>query len=366
MKIVWMAWKDIRHPQAGGAEVVTDNICKRLVSDGHEVILLTAAYAGAAEKDELHGYTVIRGGGRFGVYLKAHTYYKKQLANWADLVIDECNTLPFFAKFYAKKPRIMFFHMLCREIWFYQLPKYIGWIGYILEPLYLRMLSSEKVITVSNSTKQDLMKYGFKDKNISIISEGIELTPVKDLVTIQKFEQQTILSLGSVRAMKRTLDQVKAFEIAKQASPDLKMIIAGDYSDTYGTSVAEYVSRSTYKDDISMIGRVTEEEKMRLLQKSHVLLVTSIKEGWGLVVTEANSQGTPAVVYDVDGLRDSVKDGVTGLVTKPTPQSLADSTLKLFNDEDEYAKIRAAAHAWSMEITFTKAYGDFTREANIR
>jgi len=40
-----------------------------------------------------------------------------------------------------------------------------------------------------------------------------------------------------------------------------------------------------------------------LLQKSHVLAVTSVKEGWGLVVTEANPQGTPAVVYNVDGLR---------------------------------------------------------------
>jgi glycosyltransferase involved in cell wall biosynthesis len=365
VNIVWMSWKDINHPQAGGAEVVTDNLAKRLVADGHSVVLVTSRYEGSTAEDTINGYKVVRGGGRFGVYVKAYQYYKKHLLDWADLVIDECNTLPFMTKFYAKKDTIVFFHMLCREIWFYQLPKYIGWIGYLLEPVYLRMLSSQKVITVSESTKADLMRHGFSAENISIISEGINLEPIANLNSLQKYPQATVLSLGSVRAMKRTIDQVKAFEIAKESIPALKLIIAGDYSDAYGESVHQYVSNSRYVNDISLLGRVSETQKISLMQQAHLLLVTSIKEGWGLVVTEANSQGTPAAVYNVDGLRDSVRDGITGVISTASPRDLAESMTKLLQDEALYAKIRTAAHAWSMTITFNRAYGDFTRETNI-
>ena len=49
------------------------------------------------------------------------------------------------------------------------------------------------------------------------------------------------------------------------------------------------------------------------MAEAHVLLMTSVREGWGLVVTEANACGTPAVVYNVPGLRDSVRNEETGL-----------------------------------------------------
>ncbi len=327
--------------------------------------MLTSGFSGAAHTETIDGYKVVRVGGRVSVYIKAWRYYQAQLRGWADLVIDECNTLPFMTKFYVRERRIMFFHMLCREIWFYQLPKYIGWVGYIIEPIYLRLLSSEKIVTVSNSTKIDLIKHGLKNENISVISEGIELNPVADLSAVQKFEEPTLLSLGSVRAMKRTLDQVKAFEIAKETLPTLKLIIAGDYSDKYGLSVKHYVESSRFTNDISMIGRISEVHKTELLQKAHLLLVTSIKEGWGLVVTEANSQGTPAVVYDVDGLRDSVRDNETGIVTRATPLALAESITELMNNEEIYGKIRVAGHAWSMQITFNRAYEDFKHATKI-
>ena len=41
-------------------------------------------------------------------------------------------------------------------------------------------------------------------------------------------------------------------------------------------------------------------------------MAPSLAEGWGLTILEANTLGTPAVAYDVPGLRDSVRDGQTG------------------------------------------------------
>lgn len=365
MNIVWFSWKDLTHPAAGGAEIVTDNLLSRLASEGHNVTLLTSK-AGGAEEEKRNGYNIIRGGGRLGVYFSAASYYKEHLKSSTDIAIDECNTIPFMSSLYAGRntQTFMFFHMLCRKIWFYELPPFIGWIGWILEPLYLRLLSRERAIVVSESTKQEIMKCGFSENNISIISEGIEIEPVRTLRSVKKFDEPTVLGLGTMRSMKRTLDQVKAFEIAKASLPELKLIIAGDNTTPYGEKVTEYVWRSEFSSDIQLLGRVSKKEKMRLMQKSHILLVTSIKEGWGLVVTEANSQGTPAVVYDVDGLRDSVQHEKTGIVTRETVEGLAGGIVRMMEDKSTYDLYRKNGYNWSKSITNNQSFLDFKKAIN--
>ena len=350
----------MQHPLTGGAEVVNEELAKKLVVDGHEVLFVVGGFAGGSDEETRDGFKIIRVGGRFSVYWYAYRYYKKHLQGWADLVIDEVNTVPFFAKFYVKEKNILFVHQLAREIWFYQMFFPLSVIGYLLEPLYLRTLSDRKTITVSNSTKNDLQKYGFKLDHIHIISEGIQLTPVANLENIQKYETPTLLSLGAVRPMKRTLHIVQAFEQAKKALPDLQLILAGDTSGAYGATVLRHISHSPCKKDIQVLGKVSKEKKVELLQKSHLIVVTSVKEGWGLVVTEANSQGTPAVVYNVDGLRDSVKDWVTGaIVAQNTPQKLANKVVELLRDTPRYSELRENAWKWSNEITFENSYRDF-------
>src|SRR3990172_9551868 len=102
MKILWFNWKDRKNPLAGGAELINEEIAKRLVRDGNEVILLVAGFSGAKTEEIIDGYKVVRLGNRWTVYWQAYRYYKKYLMGWADLVIDEMNTIPFFAKFYVK------------------------------------------------------------------------------------------------------------------------------------------------------------------------------------------------------------------------------------------------------------------------
>ena len=364
-KILLLTWKDKKNPQAGGAEIVNEELAKRLVQDGHQVKLIVGGYTGAEAREVIDGYEVIRVGGRWTVYWQAYQYYKNNLKGWADLVIDEINTVPFFAKFYVKEKNILFIHQLCREIWFYQMVFPLSLIGYLIEPIYLWLLRNNRVITISNSTKSDLLKYGFKKDNIHIISEGIEIDPVDNLDTITKYTNPTILSLGSIRAMKRTKDILQAYNLAKQSIPNLELVIAGDSNDPYGQEFLQEIQKSEYKKDIQYLGKVSKQKKIELMQQSHIILVTSVKEGWGLIVTEANSQGTPAIVYDVDGLRDSVIHNQTGIVcTTNTPNNLAQNIAKLFSDKALYAKLRQEGHKFSQTITFEQSYKDFIKIIN--
>jgi glycosyltransferase involved in cell wall biosynthesis len=71
--------------------------------------------------------------------------------------------------------------------------------------------------------------------------------------------------------------------------------------------------------------------------------VTSVKEGWGLIVTEAGSQATPAIVYDVDGLRDSVTNRETGIIVKlgKNINQMKEEIMNLYKNKDLLKKLSA-------------------------
>lgn len=365
MKLLWFTWKDLSHPQAGGAERVNEEIAKRLARDGHEVILLVGGFKGGIHDEQREGYRIIRLGNRYTVYWYAYRHYKKHFKGWADLVIDEMNTVPFFCKFYVQERNILLAYQLCREVWFYQMPFPLSIIGFMLEPVYLWLLRDRYVITESESAKRDMMRFGFSAEKISIIPIGISAKPLKDLAEVRKFPQPTVLSLGAIRAMKRTLDQIKAFELAKKQIPTLQLKIAGSADCSYGKKVLHRIAASEYMQDIEYLGCVDETKKTELMQKSHLNLVTSIKEGWGLIVTEANSQGTPAAVYNVDGLRDSVLNGKTGVLTKENnPTSLAKEVVALLQNDVRYTELRSAAWKFSRQFDNESSYTGFMRAIN--
>lgn len=377
MNIVWLTWKDRKHPLAGGAERVNQEIAKRCVLNGHHVTFITGGFSGATEEELMDGCRVIRLGSMWSVHWFAYWYYKKNLQGWADVIIEEVNTLPFFAAMYPKRSQkkeqnfvhssdwpehFLFFHQLNRELWFHQMPFPFGLIGYVCEPLFLFFNNNKRVLTISESTKEDLGRYCFDPGRVMVIAQGNVLTPIADPLQVVKYERPTILSLSAVRSMKRVDHIITAFEIAKEEIADLQLVIAGDVTDRYGQKVLERARYSIYGQDIIVLGQVSREKKMELMQRSHIIAITSIKEGWGLTVTEANSQGTPAVVYDVDGLRDSVQHGKTGVVCKEnTPLALAKELSDLIHEKLRYEQLRKEAWKASKALTFDQSYRDFMR-----
>jgi len=360
MKIVWLSWKDRSHPLAGGAETVSGEIMDRLARDGHEVRVITARYSGSSPKEYVNGVTIFRVGNRYSVYLKARNLYKKEFSNWADIVIDEMNTLPFGSGFYNKTKNVLLCYQLAREVWFYQMIFPLSLFGYITEPFMLRRLAKRysMTITESGSTKNDIENYGFK--NVRTFHIGMALKPLRLLKP--KNKNNIILSLGAVRPMKRTLHAIKAFEVAKDQDKNLQMIIAGDATSSYAKKVIRYVQKSRHYDAIDIRGRVSATERLKIMQEANLILVTSVKEGWGLIVTEANSQGTPAIVYDVDGLRDSVKHNVTGLLSPNTDfKTMGNQIINILSNTKKYELLRLNAWQWSKEFTFENSFQDFLK-----
>src|SRR5438105_333223 len=121
-RILILNWRDISHPRAGGAEKVTHEIARRWVAWGHHVTLFCAAYTGGAPQESIDGVQVVRRGCQHTVHWHGYRRYAAHVRGRYDLIVDEVNTIPFFAPLYAREPVIMYSNQLAREVWRYEAP----------------------------------------------------------------------------------------------------------------------------------------------------------------------------------------------------------------------------------------------------
>lgn len=365
MRILWLTWKDKNHPTAGGAELVNEEIARRLARKDHTIKFLVRSFRAAKPHTIRHGFEIIRLHPKGVAPLATAVYYQKHLRGWPDIVIEEVNTVPYLSRFYTQKPVVVFYHQLAGSVLDYQLSFPLNKIGKLAEETYLKLVNNLPTVTVSNSTRDDLIAHGFNPEKISVIPEAITLKPLENLPNNEniKTSEPTLLFLGTLRPMKRLEDTVEAFEIIKDQVPSTKLWIAGASGPShYHQQLMREIQNSSHTDDITYHGRVSEDRKIELLQKAHLLAVTSVKEGWGLVVTEANSQGTPVVGYNVDGLVDSVRHNETGLLTEQnTPEAMAKTVVRLLKNKDRYQRLRRNAWEWSKEFDFNKTADEFEK-----
>lgn len=345
MHILWFNWRDIQNPDAGGAEVFTHEVMRRLAAKGYSATLFTSEYTGCLGNETIEGIYIIRSGNKYQVYNRAAEYYRNHQDDY-DLVIDEINTRPFLTpKFVKNKPIIALFHQMAREFWFYETPFPLNYIGYYyLEKQWLSNYKDIPTITVSASSKRDLEELRFK--HIFIVPEGLSVTPLPEVP--EKEHEPTIIFTGRLKKAKLPHHAVKAFSLIKKEIPTAKMWVVG------GGYMLEKLKKMNVAD-ITFYGHINSDLKNRLMSRAHVALVPAVREGWGLVVTESNAMGTPAVAYNVHGLRDSVQDGHTGILVKEnTPEQLAAETIALLRDRDRLAKLSYEALKQSRTFSWDK------------
>lgn len=356
MKILIFNWRDIKNPKAGGAEVVTHECAKRWVKEGdHEVILFTAEFPGCRKTEEIDEVKVIRAGRQYSVHWHAFRRYRKTFKGKYDLVIDEINTIPFFTPLYAHEPVIGLIHQLCREIWWYETKFPLNALGYVSELLYLRLYRRVPMITVSESTKQDLLRLGFNEKSIHMIPEGIDFKPRNS--GSEKESVPTLIYVGRLIKSKRVHHVIEAFKLVTQQVSNAQLWLVGSGDGTaYEGSLRRMVKTDGLNGRVKFWGRVSGDRKRALMGKAHALLAASVREGWGLIVIEANAMGTPAIGYNISGLRDSIRHEETGLLTSVnTPSALAEQVTSFLNDGNLQNKLCQNALAYARNFHWDRS-----------
>jgi glycosyltransferase involved in cell wall biosynthesis len=328
MKILIFNWRSIKDPLAGGAELATIEYAKRWVKNHRaEVIWISPPYNDKIKSETIEGINFEYLGKTYKrdktleilfkfpyFYLLCYLKYRFRYKGKVDIVIDQSHGFPFLTPVYVNEKIILFIHEFADIIWDEMFIFPINVIGKKIEKLILSFYKNLKTITGSQSTKNDLVnKLDFNPKNISIVNYAINLKVIEKPQI--KYDQFTLLFLNRVVKMKRPEIAIKIFKKIKENINNSQLIIAGKYSKDYKKELEELIKKNKITN-VVFKGYISEKEKIELLQKSHVLINTSIKEGWGIVNIEANSQGTPVVAFDVEGCRDSVKDGINGYLAQ--------------------------------------------------
>lgn len=349
LRIAILNWRDLRNPDAGGAEVWTHEVARRWAAAGHEIVLVTSRFAGAAPLEANDGYHVRRVGRlRNGTF---HLLAQRELARLrdCDAVVDEINTIPFFTPLWGRRlpPAVAVVHQLAAEVWRAELAAPLAALGQAIEPHLLRLYRNAPVVAVSESTRADLAALGLRD--VAVVHGGRDEPPSLDR---SKEAMPTLLFVGRLAANKRPDHAVAAFRAVRERLPGARLSIVGG-------GPLEHRLRTTVPEGVTLHGHVPRRELYERMARAHCLLVPSVREGWGLVVIEANSVGTPAIGYDVAGIRDSIRTGDTGLIVPASsPDALADAALRLLSDPLEYEAMRLRAREWASTFSWDKTADD--------
>jgi hypothetical protein len=174
LRVLWLNWRDIEHPEAGGAEVFTHEVMLRLAKKGYHMTLFAERFPNILEVENIDGINVVRQGNSYTVYRKARKHCQEYMSKY-DIVIDEINARPFLTpKFVKDKLILALIHHVSLEAWSIELPFPLGHIGYYFyHRRGLVYYENIPTATVSESSKKNLEKIGLK--RVFVVPEDLTL-----------------------------------------------------------------------------------------------------------------------------------------------------------------------------------------------
>ncbi|MGA4842220.1 glycosyltransferase family 4 protein [Streptomyces sp. G45] len=349
-RIAFLARRDLANPAAGGSELLVDQLADGLTRQGHQVTLLCGGPA--AYRD----YRVVSAGGDLGHYLRARSAFTRQVGD-CDLLVEVCNGMPYLAPLWHRGPTLCLVNHVHTELWSMRFPGPLAPAARLGRRLEHWSLSAAQrgnlLVAVSPSTAQALRDLGVDPERIRVVHNGVaEPGPLAD-----RSDEPLFLAMGRLVEYKRVDLLLRLWERVRPVTGG-QLVIVGDGPER------DRLERMA-GPGVRFTGHVSEAEKHRLLCSAWLLLHPSAVEGWGLVITEAAARGTPAIGFDVPGVRDSVEDGVTGLLARGESSfAAAWCTLALSAERrrafGKAAAERAAHYRWANTV---RQFGAVAAEA---
>ena len=362
MHLAILNWRDPWQQSAGGAEAFAYEVARGFVARGDAVDFLTAREPGQPAVEVRDGIRWLRRGGRWSVYpaVLARLLRARLCGPEYDFVIDCQNGIPFFSPLAVSRRRTgvaLVVHHVHDEQFRTHFPRPVAALGRWLEgPAARGVYRHRPAVAVSESTIAAMRTRLRWTGPIELVHNGVTTegfpplfpTPARPLAP-------RLVAVGRLVRHKR-LDRVaRLADDLAETWPGIEVHIVGRGPDEH--RIREAASRLRHADRVHIHGHLPAPAKNRLLRTARLHLSASQGEGWGLSVLEAAALGVPTVAYDVDGLRDAIRDGITGWLVGPgaTLAETVSSALKeLAADPARAAEMRSACVAWAAEFDWDR------------
>jgi glycosyltransferase involved in cell wall biosynthesis len=329
-----LSWRDLDDVEAGGSEVHAAEVAKAWARAGLDVTWRTSFAQGHPPRHVRDGYRLIRRAGRYLVFPRAVAAELAGRHGPADALLEIWNGVPFFSPLWFRGPRVVVIHHVHAEMWRMVLGDDAPWLatlGHAVEhhvaPLAYRRA---RVVTPSPSSKRDIVeRLGLRPDRITVVPNGVDasFTPGGE-----RAAGPMVLAVGRLVPVKRHDLLLRAVARARARVPDLTLTIVGEgYERPLLDRVVAELDAERW---VTFAGRVAQDALVGLYRRAWVVASASAREGWGLSLTEGAACATPAVATRITGHVDTVVDGVTGILTESSAESLGDAIERVVVDDE--------------------------------
>jgi glycosyltransferase involved in cell wall biosynthesis len=361
LRLAVVNWRDPWHPEAGGAETYAWEMSQGLRRRGAVMTYVTARAAGQPAAEERDGIQIVRLGSRFTVYPRVLGWLLLRRYRF-DAVVDCQNGIPFFTPWALPRrvPVFCVMHHVHDAQFGVHFSPLMAAVGRLLEGRVARLAYRRHLcIAVSRSTADAMSARLGWTGPVRIIPNGLSSAaaarPADEPPPDGNNPVPAITWVGRMVAHKRVERVLDVASRVGRAGMTVDVIGRGPCSE----SLAAEVSRRGLAATVRLRGYLPEDAKRAAVAASMLHLNTSQGEGWGLCVLEAAQLGVPTVAYDVDGLRDAVRDGETGWLVRSGEriEDVVERAIKELGEPDRRAEIGAACRAWAAQFDWDRSAG---------
>lgn len=358
MRILILNWRDVKNPNSGGSEIYFHELAKRWVMKGHEVFWLSGGWDNYKKREIIDGIKIMRIGQEFSVYAFLPLAYFKSKIN-PEVIIDVENGIPFFSPLFTSQriKKILHIHHVHEEIWDRESKFPVSKIGRWLESEIMpRVYKKWGVVTISQSSAEEISRRGYSKKILGIVNPGVKSYDYKKM---KKTHKPMILFLNRIKRYKGIITLLKATKILNEKGGEFSVIVAGEGN---FLGEAKKFSENNNLNNVTFVGRVSENQKKELMQKAWVFVNPSFKEGWGIVNIEANYFGTLVIGSNVGGIKDSILEGKTGQLFKYGDEvELANKIEEILKNPKRRKKMENRAKQWSKKFSWDKKANQYLK-----
>lgn len=352
MKILMLSWEYPPRVVGGIARVVHD-LSHRLISDGHEVTVVTYKDGNVPYFEDDDGVQVYRvdnfmiSSNNFIDWIMQLNF--NMIAKAGEIIAEKGNfdvihAHDWLTAYAGKTLKYAYNTPLVSTIHATEAGRNSGIRGetqkYINDTEWMLTYESSEVIVNSNYMKNELQRlFGLPYEKINVVPNGVNLNLFnnieKDYDFRRKFamdNEKIILFIGRLVYEKGIQTLIAAMPKILSNYHDSKLIVAGK-----GGMIDELraqVNALGLNDKVYFTGYLAAKDVQRMYKCADISVFPSTYEPFGIVALEAMLSGTPVVVSDVGGLNEIVEHGVNGMKSYAgNPNSLADSILTLLYDQ---------------------------------
>lgn len=268
-----------------------------------------------------------------------------------DGLIEIWNGVPFMSPLWVRGPHAVWLHHVHGPMWQMSLPPGLAAAGrFVEEKVAPRFYRRSPIVTLSNSSRDELVsEMGFDADHLTVVPPGVDqsYSPAGT-----KTEAPTVLAVGRLVPVKNFARLIRVMAMVRNSVPDAVLNIVGEgYERDDLETLIDDLDASQY---IHLRGRLSDAELLELMRSSWCLASTSIREGWGMTLTEAAACGTPCVATRIAGHLDATVDGEAGLLGT-TDAELVDHLVAVLTDAELRERLGRGAIKRAGELTWEAA-----------